>query len=369
MLDVVMVAPESELPQEGPEASGQPSRGRVAAPRLSKQVVRLDDGHRVQVSIAGRGVPFVLVHGFTADGILYAQTLSRLVGSGFKVIAVDAAGHGGTGGISLDGGAELARHAELLHRVIDHLGVKRAVFAGHSMGGRIVTELAARHPRRAIGVILLDAIVGDTWDRRVAMSRVVPPLMGATGAVLAVDTVSTVPFLRDPRQALKLGRLFAPVWLRNARRPWGIVGAGISIMRSGPSSWMLDRLADQLVHVYVIHGDRDVAVPLATARDAARRAKGELIVVHGATHSWLLKDPETFPAIVGELLADTLGEACRIAVTAEGLPLDDETIDGIESVLYEEGSLAVELTPALDLEPMTTRHRRPRYRWTRTSPR
>lgn len=359
----------SELPLEGPEAGEQPERGRVAAPRLSKQVIRLDDGHRVQVSIAGRGVPFVLVHGFTADGILYAQTLSRLVGSGFKVIAVDAAGHGGTAGISLDGGAELARYAELLHRVIDHLGVKRAVFAGHSMGGRIVTEFAARHPRRTVALILLDAIVGETWDRRVALSRFVPPLMGATGAVLAVDTVSTVPFLRDPKQAVKLGRLFAPVWLRNARRPWGIVGAGISIMRSGPSRWMLDRLADQLVPVFVIHGDRDLAVPLSTARDAAVRARGELVVVHGATHSWLLKDPETFPAIIAELLADTLGEACRVAVTAEGLPLDNEHIDDIESVLYEEGSLAVDLTPPLDLEPMRVHHRRPRYRWTRTSPR
>jgi len=120
------------------------------------------------------------------------------------------------------------------------------------------------------------------------------------------------------------------------------------------------------VHVYVIHGDRDIPVPLSTARDTARRAKGELIVVHGATHSWLLKDPETFPAIIGELLSDSLGEACRLAVTAEGLPLEDEHIDGIESVLFEPDSQAVALTPPLDLEPMAIHHRRPRYRWTRT---
>lgn len=358
-----------ELPAEGPEATGQPERGRVAAPRLSTQVVRLDDGHRVQVSIAGRGVPFVLVHGFTADGILYAQTLSRLVASGFKVIAIDAAGHGGTAGISLDGGADLARYADLLKRVVDHLGVKRAIFAGHSMGGRIVTELAARHPRRTVALVLVDAIVGETWDRRVTIGRFVPPVMGATGAVLLADSISTVPALRDPKQAVKLGRLFAPVWWRNARRPWGIVGAGISIMRSGPSAWMLDRLSDQLVPVFVLHGDRDIAVPLATARDTAKRARGELIVVHGATHSWLLKDPETFPAIIGELLADTLGEACRVAVTVEGLPLDEERIDRIEDVLYHPGSRAVALTPPLDLEPLAIHHRRPRYRWTRTTPR
>lgn len=364
-----MPALESSLPDIGPEALEQPERGRVAAPRLSTEVVRLDDGHRVQVSIAGRGVPFVVVHGFTADGLLYAQTLSRLVGSGFKVIAIDAAGHGGTAGISLDGGAELARYAELLKRVIDHLGIKRAVFAGHSMGGRIVTELAARHPRRTIALILIDAIVGETWDRRVAASRLMPPLLGATGAVLLVDSISTVPFLKNPKQAVKLGRLFAPVWARNARRPWGIVGAGISIMRSGPSRWMLDRLSDQRVPVYVVHGDRDIAVPLSTARDAARRSRGELIVVHGATHSWLLKDPETFPAIIAELLGDSLGEACRLAVTAEGLPLEEDHVEAVESVLLEPGSLAADLTPPLDLEPLAVHHRHARYRWTRTTPR
>ena len=29
--------------------------------------------------LAGRGIPLVVVHGFSAEGFLYAQTLSRLV--------------------------------------------------------------------------------------------------------------------------------------------------------------------------------------------------------------------------------------------------------------------------------------------------
>src|SRR5687767_14978436 len=124
-------------------------RGLVAVPRLARHTLELDDGHQVHVAIAGRGVPLVVVHGFTAEGFLYAQTLSRLVSSGFKVIAIDTAGHGGTDGIRV-GGGDLSGYAELLGRVVDHLGIKRAVFAGHSMGGRIVTELAATRPQRCI---------------------------------------------------------------------------------------------------------------------------------------------------------------------------------------------------------------------------
>ena len=139
-----------ELPVEGPEPATE--RGTVPVPRLARHVLRLDDGHQVQVAIAGRGVPLVVVHGFTAEGFLYAQTLSRLVSCGFKVIAVDTAGHGGTAGLTGGGGGDLASYAELLGRVIDHLGIKRAVLMGHSMGGRLVTEYAANHPDRAIAV-------------------------------------------------------------------------------------------------------------------------------------------------------------------------------------------------------------------------
>src|SRR3954468_1202354 len=93
----------------------------VAMPRLARHQITLDDGHEVGVAICGRGVPLVVVHGFSAEGILYAQTLSRLVDLGFKVIAIDTAGHGGTLGLPT-GAQSMASYAELLSRVLDHLG-------------------------------------------------------------------------------------------------------------------------------------------------------------------------------------------------------------------------------------------------------
>lgn len=357
---------DEERPVEGPVSAGPD--GTVPIPRLARHTIRLEDGHKVQVAVAGKGVPMVVVHGFTAEGLLYAQTLSRLVSYGFKVITIDTAGHGGTDGLKI-GGGDLAGYAELLGRVVDHLGIKRAVFVGHSMGGRLVTELLANQPEKAIAMILIDAIVGESWDRRVAVSRLAPPLMAATGAVLLADTMTTLPVLKDPRQAIKLGRLWAPVWLRNATHPWDVLGAGISILRSGPSRWMLERLAEELVPVFVIHGDRDSAVPIQTARDAAARARGELIVVHGATHSWPLKDPETMPAIIADLLDDSLGEACRVAVTQEGLPLHVEDLGQVEKVLLERKALVQSLTPELRFEKNRVRKGHPRYRWTRSVPR
>src|SRR6478672_2039442 len=115
-------------PANTPIATGV---GRLPMPRLARHSITLDDGHEVGVAVCGRGVPLVVVHGYSAEGILYAQTLSRLVDLGFKVVAIDTAGHGGTLGLPT-GAATMSSYTELLGRVLDQLGIKRAVLAGHS---------------------------------------------------------------------------------------------------------------------------------------------------------------------------------------------------------------------------------------------
>jgi pimeloyl-ACP methyl ester carboxylesterase len=236
------------------------------------------------------------------------------------------------------------------------------------MGGRLVTELAASQPERAIAVVLLDAIVGDTWDRMVNLFRVFPPLLVGVGTTLVVDTISTVPLFRDPRQALKLGRLVVPTIAGHVRRPWRLLGPAASILRSRGTRWMLDKLRDERIPVFAIHGDRDVAVPIATAKDAARRSRGDLVVVHGASHSWLLKDPESLPAIMHALMRGRLGTAILKARLEHGLDLD-ATDDDIEAALYDPDALVLELTPRQQLHDTEDLHRPPRYRWRVHAPR
>ena len=334
----------------------------VTLPRLARHEITLPDGHTVGVAVCGRGVPLVVVHGFSAEGILYAQTLSRLVDLGFKVIAVDTAGHGGTLGLPTNA-QSMASYADLLARVLDHLGVREAVLAGHSMGGRLVTELAANDPHRVIGVILLDAIVGDAWDRLVNVARVFPPILVGVAATLVVDTLSTVPWFRDPRQAAKLGSLVAPTILGHIRRPWRLMGPAASILRSPGSRWMLDELRRRKVPVFVVHGQWDYAVPFATAKDAARRSRGDLVVVNRASHSWLLKDPETLPAVMLALMKGRLGTAVLRAKLKRGVDPVDATDDEVEAALYKPGALVLELTPRQKHHDTEDLHRPPRYRW------
>ena len=356
----------SEDPIVGPEGDAAEVDGVVAVPRLARHEIVLDDDHRVGVAVCGQGLPVVLVHGFTAEGILYAQTLSRLVAMGFKVVAVDVAGHGATQGLPT-GGDDLESYTRLLARVLDELGIRRAVLAGHSMGGRLVTQLAAADPDRAVAVVLIDAVVGDCWDRLIKLSRFAPPVIVGVAALLVADTLSTLPLLRNPSQAAKLGRLVFPILLGHARRPWRMFGPAISMMRSEPSGQMLDDLGTAGIPVVVIHGDRDMPVPYATAVDAARRSAGTLVTVKGGTHSWVLKDPETLPAIIAELLDGPLARVRAAALGAAGLRTD-ATSDQIERAFLGPHAWVRKLTPPLEFRTGAAHHHRSRYEWTVSQP-
>ncbi len=349
-------------PIRGPILDEPLAPAAIEAPRLARHQIVLEDGHLVGVTVAGSGVPLVVVHGFSAEGFLYAQSLSRLVKMGFKVVAIDTAGHGATQGLPLSG-ASLNDYADLLGRAIDELGITRFVVAGHSMGGQLITRMAARRPESVMGVVLIDAIVGDTWDRMVQLFRVYPPLLSAVGGLLLVDSAMVMPTFSDPRQAAKLIRLVAPTLAGHVVQPWRLLGPMLTILRSRASRYALDALHEHGVPVFVLHGEWDMAVPHRTARDTARRTDGVLVTIERAGHSWILRDPETLPAIVAELLADGLGDGIRTSLRAAGVRKKYPTLEDVEAVCYDEGARVFALTPARSRRTVVGRHRRPRYSW------
>ncbi len=352
----------------GPVLEDVPTDGTaVEVPRLARHQITLSDGHQVGITVAGRGIPLIVVHGFSAEGFLYAQTLSRLVLMGFKVIAIDTANHGGTQGLPSDG-QNLNAYSDLLGRIIDELGIESCVLAGHSMGGRLVTQLAAQRPERTISVLLIDAIVGDTWDRRVYAFRLVPGLLPLIGGALIADSLFVVPVLSDPKQAVKFLRLALPMVAAHVTHPWRLLGPMISILRSRSSRYALNELANNNVPVFVLHGDSDVAVPLRTGREAAARAGGTFIVVKDGRHSWLLRDPETMPAIVAELLPGRFGAACTSALKRAGVTEADPSIDRIEAALYHHEARIFSLTPFSQASTVSGRHHRPKFRWSVEEP-
>jgi lipase len=116
-------------------------------------------GGSLHVGIAGAppgtpGVPIVLaVHGITGSHVSWGP-IARHLGDTVTLLAPDLRGRGQSAG--LGGPYGMAAHVQDLVAVLDHLGGERAVVAGHSMGGYVVTRFAADAPDRLAGAALID---------------------------------------------------------------------------------------------------------------------------------------------------------------------------------------------------------------------
>lgn len=100
------------------------------------------------------GVPMVLLHGHGNEAHLFDDFVPS-VSEHYRVLAVDQRGHGDS-----DWDAEGRYHpddmADDLERILEHFEIDRFVLLGFSMGGRVSTVYAERHPERLAGLILVD---------------------------------------------------------------------------------------------------------------------------------------------------------------------------------------------------------------------
>lgn len=114
-----------------------------------------------EYSIEGSGPPLFLIHGIGAARNTWAKSLPVLTPH-FTVITYDLRGHGTSpkpeGEFGLD---ELINDLEAIR---DRLGIEKAHFAGHSLGGMIGPAYAHRYPDRVLSLGLLSTAAFRTED-------------------------------------------------------------------------------------------------------------------------------------------------------------------------------------------------------------
>ena len=118
----------------------------------------------VHVAEWGAGSPrIVLVHGLGGSHLNWMRVAPQLTRYG-RVLAPDLPGFGLT---PVAGRATTVdAYAALLDRVLDQTCDAPVVLAGNSMGGLIALTVAALHPQRVAGLVLVDAVLPGLWRRR-----------------------------------------------------------------------------------------------------------------------------------------------------------------------------------------------------------
>ncbi|HET7035992.1 MAG TPA: alpha/beta hydrolase, partial [Thermomicrobiaceae bacterium] len=129
------------------------------------------DGVTLAYEDRGQGDPtIVLVHGWACDHSYVAPQAEHFRRT-HRVVAVDLRGHGESDKPEQD--YTMAQFADDLVWLCGQLSVVKPVVIGHSMGGVIAFELAARHPDLPAAVVALDSPIIPPQELREAIAQVV----------------------------------------------------------------------------------------------------------------------------------------------------------------------------------------------------
>ncbi|MDQ6661687.1 MAG: alpha/beta fold hydrolase [Chloroflexota bacterium] len=155
------------LAQEGDELGVGAALGQIAVAEGSEQQASpkqrestggsqekiAANGITLAVQRTGSGYPLILIHGLASSMGLWAG-LDQSQLEGLQIISYDLRGHGASERPT--GAHTLSKHVADLKGLLAALAIKRALFAGLSLGGMIAMELAASTPDMVTGLALLD---------------------------------------------------------------------------------------------------------------------------------------------------------------------------------------------------------------------
>jgi len=120
------------------------------------------DGHRIRYVERGSGPALLLLHGLGKSSFDWEESVLPILARHRRVVAIDFFG----AGLS-ERSAAFAYGWDLWARqaiaALDALGIGRADVAGHSLGGTVAVFLAARHPERVRGLVLVGSARSVPW--------------------------------------------------------------------------------------------------------------------------------------------------------------------------------------------------------------
>jgi pimeloyl-ACP methyl ester carboxylesterase len=232
----------------------------------------------------------VLLHAFPIGASLWEPQL-RSVPAGWRLIAPDLRGFGGSTEVDSITNVSMTDYAQDVLDLMDELGVKRAVIGGASMGGYAALALLQSAGDRVEGLILANTRAGADSPEARANRRNMLALVDREGPsgvardmmprLLGKTTQETNPeieaFVR------RLIKQQSPSAVRTA----------IHRMMHRPDSTLL--LPSINAPTLVITGEEDALIPVDESRAMAKAVPGAtLVIVPGAGHLANLEQPDAF---------------------------------------------------------------------------
>jgi 3-oxoadipate enol-lactonase len=241
------------------------------------------------------GAPLLFLHGISGNAENF-RPLVTAFGTGRRTLAWDMPGYGNSPPcleLSFDG------LAGALLRLLDEARIERVHLVGHSLGGFIALELAARHPDRLASLVLYSTTAAfgrpdGEWQKEFVATRLAPLEAGRSMAEIATALVDG---LVSPR-ATPEARDVAIASL--SRVPPASYRAALYLVMGFDRR---DALRSIAVPTLLIAGAEDRTAPAAVMARMAEKIPGaELVVLDGVGHLAHLERPDAFNAALAGFL-------------------------------------------------------------------
>jgi pimeloyl-ACP methyl ester carboxylesterase len=258
-------------------------------------------GHDVGYRMAGEGPAVVFVHGLAGSSSTWHEVLPALA-EHHTVLAPDLLGHGESA--KPRGDYSLGAYASGLRDLMVAVGIERATFVGHSLGGGVALQLAYQFPERCDRLVLVaSGGLGKEVNsllRAVSLpgSELVMPVLLSSQMHTVLDAVNGW----FGRRGLRLGPTGREVWrsysgLSETRGRLAFIHTVRSVIDlSGQRVSARDRLylAGE-VPTLILWGERDRIIPVEHAYAAHDLIPGStLVVVPDVGHFLPTDAPEAF---------------------------------------------------------------------------
>ncbi|RPI24836.1 MAG: alpha/beta hydrolase [Chloroflexota bacterium] len=260
----------------------------------------------------------VLLHGGGVDTarLSWELLIPELAGE-HRVLAPDWPGFGESDRPDIDYTSEF--YIQFLHDFLDALHIQRLSLAGISMGGAAALGFALRSPQRVDKLVLVDSY----GLQRVAPAHFfsylfikIPGVNALTWAAMrnrAMARYTLGSLLRRPGAVTDelVDQLYQEILKPDGDRAWTRF-QNSDITWRGVKTCFMDRLGEIQAPTLIVHGTKDVAVPVENAREAHARITGsKLVWMEGCGH-WPQRDnPPEFNRVVREFLASKVAETAK----------------------------------------------------------
>lgn len=245
------------------------------------------------------------VHGWACSAYSFHRILRPIAELGMRAVAPDLRGHGWSSKPLAVRAYTPAALAQWLARVMDVLGIRRAVLLGHSLGGHLALEAALADPARVTGLVLLAPLgfsaVGRLRALRLATPAALAPVLPylATRTAVRVGLVSSYGPHQWPTER-DIDEYWAPTADPNMARAARLV-VHASDWAPGPA----ERLRGVTCPVHVILGDHDNLIGVDAVRPMATALpRGTLEVLRDVGHVPIDEAPDRVLAAVAATVSE-----------------------------------------------------------------